>query len=424
MENTLGLVVQTQDPTEAVCIALADALQDLCKNVVSQEKQSQIKEVGEWLLSYSAQQLGKMVTGEHDSQTYSSAERALEMTRAFFGDNGELQEAMKVLELHSPIAEGLLNLRKSYATDQAIFEADVSHGSISSKLKGQMIACETFGGVLKFRSSGTVFKTLQKTVRGEAHAKLAKLAECAQAHAQSTLQKLVEQISLVSGGRAKGKSWKECLKQDVSQWKPVRLAAKPLLDGEVAAELGSHFTALMKEQSLDNQRPSRRLKSRKQNRVERSPEMVASLICCKSQGTSQRRQVKTRNENGNKSQEKIKEDAKILPLQIEVLGSHLCLHILACQELKNTERIEQLYGVKVEGIPIARKAAAQGAATISEAMLMSCLEDDALGKAAKRRKISGQFQKVDAWSSQLAGEPVKELLHKLVVKEAATFVTE
>eukprot|EP00971_Amphidinium_carterae_P009739 192088-Amphidinium_carterae.1 len=67
--------------------------------------------------------------------------------------------------------------------------------------------------------------------------------------------------------------------------------------------------------------------------------------------------------------------------------------------------------------------AAQGSATISEAMLVGCLEDHKLGRVAKRRKIQSSLDKIEGWAQTLKTD-VQGLVHKKVIKESVSLLTE
>ena len=93
------------------------------------------------------------------------------------------------------------------------------------------------------------------------------------------------------------------------------------------------------------------------------------------------------------------------------------------QVLQRAEQTQQLYSVTVKKVSEAREVGARGGATISEALLIGALTDEKLSRAAKARKIQTQLDKVTSWSGSLH-QDVRALVHKKVLKESVSFLTD
>ena len=72
-------------------------------------------------------------------------------------------------------------------------------------------------------------------------------------------------------------------------------------------------------------------------------------------------------------------------------------------------------------VSAAKRAAASAAATITEAFVVSTLEDAELSKPAKRRKLDHQIKKMEEWS-KVVGEDIKEKVLQKILQEGASFM--
>ena len=94
--------------------------------------------------------------------------------------------------------------------------------------------------------------------------------------------------------------------------------------------------------------------------------------------------------------------------------------------MKNADRVRELYRLDLEGstlIDEARTCGAMAAATITEALFLSTLEDDKLARPGKRRKIEAQVDKMSSWA-HLFKKEVRQLVLPTVLKAALSFATD
>ena len=150
-------------------------------------------------------------------------------------------ECLLLLNRFRPLVEQYSNVKQMYPGLEALYVADTG-GRISASIAkevGELKSLEPNSADAK-----KIVNTLSKEVVVPVEVLMKELAGHSQAAMEAEVAKATADVEKICGGCKAGRSWKATVLDENVAWNSVLVAAKPLLTGEVSAELTTAFKAL------------------------------------------------------------------------------------------------------------------------------------------------------------------------------------
>ena len=154
-----------------------------------------------------------------------------------------LIECLHVFRSFQPLVEEYKTVQKDYPGIADLFHADIG-GRFSSSIAEKLGALQSLK--IQEQVSKQLVKTLTKEVAVPVEARMKELAQHSAREMETEVAKAAANVEKICGGCRGGKSWKATVLDDTVAWNSVVVAAKPLIDAEVGAELTAAFKALQK----------------------------------------------------------------------------------------------------------------------------------------------------------------------------------